>query len=1303
MLEKIEKKVVVSKFKQKWTLQGRFLYFHLALADNSVLQAAIAKSVFDATSSSLNGWLSGGRNFIAKRLEQASLYIAQNSTEVDSKAEFIEAYEFFTAADSTGRLLLTPQSIANMPSLARSFLRDVEYLNPDNEPTKALMDWQNRRSFELLGKTKGKGSPITTEKLKGYIEREKEFSEAKQLILDKGNESAEEISFLVGPPGFGKTTIAKALFHDLSLNDHFKDRMIWVEGPRDFDSPPHQLLHQCTFCLSLDQRPSRSQNLVQARKELISSSKGRSVLIFLDDAWFAHQVEAFRNLPKNFSIMVTTRQKDLVSSSEQVVQVEEMTKREAVSVLRSGIDLSGCPESKTADVEALLGQLANRLGHWVQLLSLANAWIKRSTRNGISASQSIQSYLRHFKDALEEESTFVSDLGKQPIQRAKSINACLQVTLDHLDNNSNFAALLLSSYRLSEGIPIQFAELALARGLETSPLNAAASIHSLCDASILAITDDQVSNIRMHPNIHESLSALCSMETTKRSNTVACDIIEEHYKPFEAVTANTKFALKNFLFHLDKANKHSELLDHCYSLQFLKNFLGVLHLNDLVSELSQLSHINGIDEIYRTLRASRTALQRDPSRLALQVYGYLSDYQNSNERISSLVSAATSDIFFHPIPIQPHLNMPKRGEIEIRLFDFAVVGVEVCPKGEKLVVFGGDRVARVYSVKTGNLLFELANFGVLTRNIYLVCKIKFTSQSSELVSVTLGRSTFKIHDANSGEEVRKLSYSKSNIVSVDVSSQGSMLVVAHEDGQIFLVRTADWSVLQSTFIMDETIKTAVFSPDDRLLAIVFAEGSVFVISTEKLAAISSFKLTGRLKALKFVSDWQRLLVVTDKPGESAIYDTQSGKMDRTFDELLLHKASFVDVAEDYSYFAFAPYGKSACKIVDLEKTKLPVKLPESSERTFGTLFLPRQNVVLTLTEDPLVKIWSLETFQKLGSLRGHAGSVTHARKIGPNGRVLTASKDGVVRIFNAVSAIQRPSYEKINPIFKMRFSKDGKRLASLDSFGRIKVWDPFSKNSFLDCDIKVKDAVDLEISNCGEFVLVSHDAKNVTVTSAKTGESVYEQSSGLIGIHRCKFVGTKPFQFLSTHVLRNTIHVRFFGEGFAPKSWTKSESGEIARSLVLLAASKQAAFVDLHGKAHVCSALDGKIIYTLPQRFKYYSRVDTSPDERFISLQGGNGRIVLWDLNKQEFSGDEFMSGAGLDSIEFSVNSDDLFSSHGQCLKFWRTGCSNVNSQIFFDKWETAGSLSRDYAAVGFEDGVVSFFSLTRGALNSIR
>jgi WD40 repeat protein len=94
-------------------------------------------------------------------------------------------------------------------------------------------------------------------------------------------------------------------------------------------------------------------------------------------------------------------------------------------------------------------------------------------------------------------------------------------------------------------------------------------------------------------------------------------------------------------------------------------------------------------------------------------------------------------------------------------------------------------------------------------------------------------------------------------------------------------------------------------------------------------------------------------------------------------------------------------------------------------------------------EAGVAEIWDVASGKKLVTLAGHSGQVNDvAWDPDPDrDRIATASSDTTVRLWNATTGVpELVLHGHTNPVWHVRFSADGSRLASASLDGSVRVW-----------------------------------------------------------------------------------------------------------------------------------------------------------------------------------------------------------------------------------------------------------------------
>lgn len=201
-----------------------------------------------------------------------------------------------------------------------------------------------------------------------FVNRPKEIEALISLLLDNytGVQVANKIA-LQGGGGFGKTTLAIALCHDIRIQKKFRDGIIWItlgENPNILGLLNDQIK-------LLDRESPISNDINTASTYFHDLLRERNLLIVLDDVWDVWHARQFLEGKENCAKVITTRRLDITVQLRfhSTINVYEMHTTEAMQILINWLDTS--PVNQEPFI-----QFARELGEWPLLLELAGAQLR---------------------------------------------------------------------------------------------------------------------------------------------------------------------------------------------------------------------------------------------------------------------------------------------------------------------------------------------------------------------------------------------------------------------------------------------------------------------------------------------------------------------------------------------------------------------------------------------------------------------------------------------------------------------------------------------------------------------------------------------------------------------------------------------------------------------------------------------------------------------------------------------------------------------------------------------------------------
>lgn len=300
--------------------------------------------------------------------------------------------------------------------------------------------------------------------------------------------------------------------------------------------------------------------------------------------------------------------------------------------------------------------------------------------------------------------------------------------------------------------------------------------------------------------------------------------------------------------------------------------------------------------------------------------------------------------------------------------------------------------------------------------------------------------------------------------------------------------------------------TAVAVSYDESLRAVARSGAIELTDRNGKPVLKLTKEIGKVNAMQFSRDGDRLLVATGVSGAYGIglvFSTQSGEL---LQELgghrdVLYAATF---SPDGKLIATAGYDR---RIVLWEsRTGKPLRSFEGHNGAIYDLaFSPDGKVLVSGCADETVKVWNVSTGQRLGTLSQPEGEVFAVDVTSDGKFILAGSADSRLRVW----ALNSTDSQTINPILvtrfidesplvKFRLTPDDRILVVLSERGNVKLidtasWDPVASIERLPHAVS-----DLTLASDGKELLVSLvNGEVVKRTLPVMGQPKDERKSGV--------------------------------------------------------------------------------------------------------------------------------------------------------------------------------------------------------------
>ncbi len=506
------------------------------------------------------------------------------------------------------------------------------------------------------------------------------------------------------------------------------------------------------------------------------------------------------------------------------------------------------------------------------------------------------------------------------------------------------------------------------------------------------------------------------------------------------------------------------------------------------------------------------------------------------------------------------------------------------PEGDKLVTLGGDS-ASVWDVESGRRLARIGRVlgGAARSSTGNAEGVAFLPGSRLAVARGPERAdgvALRVLDALSAEEQLVVESDGSLIDDLDASSDGSLVAVGENSGEVTLWRLPAAHAFDRVGTRQE-VSDFAFSADGRLLATAGRDGSIRIWDVTPTGALERHSLYGHVGPVSRVafSGDGTLLVSSGVDGYARVWDV-------------------------------SPSGRG-------EALTLPGAT--GSRGPGGVEFASNERIVATSRVEGDVRTWDLSTRQLLAARPGLACSSAEVMDtdLSPDGSNLaTGCADGYAYIFDLETGEQLASLFVGGWVLGVAFSPDGSRLAAAGDDGSALIFDVKSGGELR--QLASKSAGTYE----GEDVIRVHGVawspdgdrvlamglRTTSVWDTRTGRLVHELPAGA-GVWGSRAAWTRD----GTNLL--------LGGTSGVDIWD-AEAGERAGQLVTgetgpLAISPDGLLVALLLNDNTTRIWDwrtGDEVLTLPSGGQ---RLAFSPDGRLLAVQRGSGvHVYALDVDR---------------------------------------------------------------------------------------
>ncbi|HYT51385.1 MAG TPA: hypothetical protein VEL10_04190 [Gaiellaceae bacterium] len=487
--------------------------------------------------------------------------------------------------------------------------------------------------------------------------------------------------------------------------------------------------------------------------------------------------------------------------------------------------------------------------------------------------------------------------------------------------------------------------------------------------------------------------------------------------------------------------------------------------------------------------------------------------------------------------------------------------VDFSPDGKRLVVAGGDGVARLYRASDGKHLRDLRDGSALSAAV-------FSPDGTKIATAGEG-SAARLWDAKSGVLLHVLRHG-GPVTSATFSRDGRLLATTSDDKTARIWDVSSGRLLQR-LEHPGGVRSASFSGDGKLLVTRLVPAAfdrtarVWDVATGTL--IDRFSQPDYMTVARFEPTGP-LLVTAGLGHVARIWNAQTGTL---VHPLVGHMSGITDAA-----------------------------------------FSASDRQIVTASTDESARVWDAGTGALVGVLTGHQNFVLRAI-FSPDGQwVATTSRDRVARIFEPIGTLRVTLVGHRDSVTDVAFSSDGQSIATASADGTARLWDPRVQP---DLDFLGHQPGNVAVS----AVAFTQDGRRVvsagqngTVRIWRVGEPGHALATlkpdGRVTAVAISGDGRRS----ATGAPDGSVQVRDVSDG---RSVAVIRNGRAARALALSFDARRLAVVGTNGSTHMWDVDAGKSLGTVGAQVLTAS---FSADGGRLVTGGSDAIARVWDVKSRK-------------------------------------------------------------------------------------